>query len=151
MGMMNEFPITSQSSKVEAALLQEAQSPGYFVYVGDGSETTRQFDNRQDRSRGQWDHFSKNIVSIMRSTIFFLSMATTTSSKEISKDQEKTVHFNASDASKEMIFNHMKSSNDLSSLFGIGCVPQDVTKDNGQTLRSRSHRASSNMSSEAFR
>ena len=79
----------------------------------------------------------------MTSTTFFLSKATTTSSKEISKDQEKTVHFKASDDSKEMIFNYMKSSNDLSSLFGIACVPQAVSKDNGQTLRSRSYRASS--------
>ena len=86
----------------------------------------------------------------MRSTTFFLSKATTTSSEEISKDQGKIVHFNASDASKEMIFNHRKSSNDLSSLFGIACVPQAVSKDNGQTLRSRSYRASSIMSTGAM-
>ena len=74
MGMMTEVPISPQGPKEgNAQFLQDAElnaayfgkfEPGYFMYIGSGSEGTWEFEQYPENPKGRWDELARQVMEV---------------------------------------------------------------------------------------
>ena len=130
MGMMTEVPISPQGPKEgNAQFLQDAEinaayfgkfEPGYFMYIGSGSEGTWEFEQYPENPKGRWDELARQVTEVyLVQNIQLWKGAETSQKKRELKWDGANMHFNASEASKKMIMELISSANDICILYGI--------------------------------
>ena len=120
-GMMHAIPISSQGPKEGTALfLQDAErnaacfekfKPGYFMYIGPGSEKTCCFEKYFDDTKKENEMNWQNKHPILKGCINFR--------KGKLKKVCQNIHFDASDPSIKVMMDFTSSANDMYIVFRI--------------------------------
>ena len=119
MGMMNEFQISSQGPKGgNAHFVQDAErsaayfgkfKPGYFMYIGPGSEERWRVPRQHKRKVGRTCKTSTDVYLAQKHPIL---KGCNKFRQEVLKRCGENMHFSASGTSKNMIIDLISSAND---------------------------------------